>query len=201
VVLVPDWWFAVVLVVAVTCGVAGVAFWPTYTSPMVVFYGIAMCLVFVVPIGVIKAMTRVEVSLAILAEFIGGSLVPGNALAMNYMKAYGYVTCAHALGFSHDLKLAHYVKVRVIAPSLPKRKKKKKRGRTKGRGDTEKREEEEKEKVKKRSRNIQKGKKKKRTRGVKDRGKDCLEDLTANQCLVFCRFHHEPHSVCRWLPR
>ncbi len=68
---------------------AGVMAWPTYTTPGVVFYGIAMCLVFIVPIGVIKAMTGVEVTLAILAEFIGGSLIPGNALAMNYMKAYG----------------------------------------------------------------------------------------------------------------
>lgn len=71
-----------------------------------------MCLVFVVPIGVVKAMTGVEVNLAILAEFIGGSLMPGNALAMNFMKAYGFVTCAHAISFAHDLKLAHYVKVR-----------------------------------------------------------------------------------------
>ncbi len=65
--------------------------WPTYTSPGVVFYGIAMFVVFIFPIGIIKAMTGVEVTLAILAEFIGGSLVPGNALAMNYMKAYGGV--------------------------------------------------------------------------------------------------------------
>ncbi len=86
---VPQWWFALVLVIAIVCGIAGVAFWPTFTSPGVVFYGLALCIIFIVPIGVIKAMTGVEVSLGILAEFIGGSLVPGNQLAMNYMKAYG----------------------------------------------------------------------------------------------------------------
>ncbi len=104
---------------------------------LVVFYGIIMCIIFIVPIGVIKSITGVEVNLGILAEFIGGSIVPGNALAMNYMKAYGYVkmrrrkcyskssreansfvflscsfvTCSHAIWFSNDLKLAHYIKI------------------------------------------------------------------------------------------
>ncbi len=47
--------------------------WPTYTTPGVIFFGIGLTVVFIVPIGVIKAMTGVEVNLAILAEFIGGS--------------------------------------------------------------------------------------------------------------------------------
>lgn len=32
-------------------------------------------------------------------------------LAMNYFKSFGYVTCAHAISFANDLKLAHYIKV------------------------------------------------------------------------------------------
>lgn len=32
-------------------------------------------------------------------------------LAMNYFKAFGYVTTAHAISFANDLKLAHYIKV------------------------------------------------------------------------------------------
>lgn len=46
-----------------------------------------------------------------LAEFIGGAWMPGNALAMNFFKCFGYVTTAHALDFANDLKLAHYVKI------------------------------------------------------------------------------------------
>lgn len=30
---------------------------------------------------------------------------------MNYFKSFGYVTCAHAISFANDLKLAHYIKV------------------------------------------------------------------------------------------
>ncbi|PBP27598.1 UPF0075-domain-containing protein [Diplocarpon rosae] len=108
---VSEWFYFSLLVAAVGVSCAGIAGWETYTSVGVVFYGIALCLVFVVPIGIVAAMTGIEVTLNVLAEFIGGAWVAGNALAMNYFKSYGYVTCAHALRFSNDLKLAHYVKI------------------------------------------------------------------------------------------
>lgn len=109
-------------------GFAGVCGWPTYTTAGVVPYGLLLALVFVVPVGIIKAMTGIEVTLNVLAEFIGGMWVEGNALAMNYFKSFGYdfdssrkcynanclsryVTCAHAIQFASDLKLAHYLKV------------------------------------------------------------------------------------------
>jgi OPT family oligopeptide transporter len=101
----------VCLVCAIAFGISGIAGWDTHTSPGVIFYGLALCLVFVIPVGIIKAMTGIEVTLTVLAEFIGGSFVEGNALAMNYFKSFGYVTCAHAVMFSNDLKLAHYVKI------------------------------------------------------------------------------------------
>jgi hypothetical protein len=44
----------------------------------------------------VKSMTGIEVTLNVLAEFIGGSWASGNALAMNFFKSFGYVTCAYA---------------------------------------------------------------------------------------------------------
>lgn len=108
---VPEWQYLIVLVLAIALGIAGIAGWETYTTPGVVFYGVILCAIGVIPIGIIKAVTGIEVTLNVLAEFIGGSFVAGNALAMNFFKAYGYVTCAQALRFSNDLKLAHYVKI------------------------------------------------------------------------------------------
>lgn len=108
---VPEWWYMICLVLATALGCAAIANWPTYTSVGVVFYGILLCLVFIVPVGIINAVTGIEVPLAVLAEFIGGSWVEGNALAMSFFKVYGYVTCSHALYFSNDLKLAHYLKI------------------------------------------------------------------------------------------
>ncbi|GME27430.1 OPT oligopeptide transporter [Neofusicoccum parvum] len=108
---VSEWWYLAILLAAIGCSIGGIAGWETYTTPGVVFYGLALCLVFVVPVGLIYAITGLEVTLNVIAEFIGGSWVAGNALAMNYFKSFGYVTCAHALRFCNDLKMAHYVKV------------------------------------------------------------------------------------------
>lgn len=108
---VPEWWYLICLLCAIGLGLGAILGWDTQTTPGVVFYGLALCLVFVIPVGIIKSMTGIEVTLNVLAEFIGGSWVDGNALAMNYFKSFGYVTCAHAIWFCNDLKLAHYVKI------------------------------------------------------------------------------------------
>ncbi|KAK0649961.1 OPT oligopeptide transporter [Cercophora newfieldiana] len=108
---VSEWWYLATLLVAAGFGFAGVTAWPTYTTAGVVPYGVLLAIVFVIPIGVIKAMTGVEVTLNVLAEFIGGMWVEGNALAMNFFKSFGYVTCAHAVQFANDLKIAHYIKI------------------------------------------------------------------------------------------
>ncbi|KAI4740640.1 OPT-domain-containing protein [Aureobasidium sp. EXF-12298] len=108
---VPEWWYLICLCISVAFGCAGIAAWPTYTTVGTVFYGLALCLVFIIPIGIIRAITGIQVTLNVLAEFIGGAWVGGNALAMNFFKSFGYVTCAHTIQFLNDLKLAHYTKI------------------------------------------------------------------------------------------
>ncbi|KAL1617046.1 hypothetical protein SLS54_008041 [Diplodia seriata] len=98
---VPEWWYLCLNIFAIVLG----------TTVGVVFFGIALALVFVIPTGIIYATTGLQVEYNYIAEFIGGAWLPGNALAMNFFKCYGYVTTAHALAFSNDLKLAHYVKI------------------------------------------------------------------------------------------
>ena len=78
---VPEWHYAIVLLAAIAFSCAGIAGWETYTTPGVVFYGIILALIFVVPVGLVKSMTGVEVTLNVLAEFIGGSWVAGNAVS------------------------------------------------------------------------------------------------------------------------
>ncbi|KAK8134922.1 hypothetical protein PG984_006934 [Apiospora sp. TS-2023a] len=108
---IPEWWNMLVLSCAIAFGCTAIGAWETFSSPGVVFYGLALCALFIIPIGIIKAMTGVEVTLNVIAEFIGGSWVQGNALAMNYFKSFGYVTVLHAIFFTNDLKIAHYAKL------------------------------------------------------------------------------------------
>lgn len=79
--IVSEWWYLGTLILAAGFGFAGVAGWPTFTTPGVVPYGVALSIIFVIPIGIIKAMTGIEVTLNVLAEFIGGMWVQGNAVS------------------------------------------------------------------------------------------------------------------------
>ncbi|KAM0559792.1 hypothetical protein ACHAPJ_003739 [Fusarium lateritium] len=108
---VPEWWYIILNIVGIAFGVASVAGWPTNTSVGTVFFGLALALIFTIPTGIIYATTGIEVEFNVLAEFIGGAWQPGNALAMNFFKGFGYVTVAHALDFANDLKLGHYLKI------------------------------------------------------------------------------------------
>lgn len=108
---VPEWWYLTVLLLAAGLGMAAVAVWPTGTSPAVVVYGMLLCAIFVIPIGIIYSMTGTQVLLNVLAEFIGGAFSGGNAVSMCFFKTYGYLTCAQALNLAQDLKQGHYVKI------------------------------------------------------------------------------------------
>lgn len=107
----PEWWYSIVLLVAVALGLAGLLAYPTRTSVSSLFFGIAISAVFLVPVGIITAVANVEVTLNVLAEFVGGAAYPGNYLAMLFFKTYGVITCSQAISFASDLKLGHYSKI------------------------------------------------------------------------------------------
>ncbi|KIM32165.1 hypothetical protein M408DRAFT_6492 [Serendipita vermifera MAFF 305830] len=108
---VPEWWFVILLFVAAALGMVALLAYPTHATVGPLFMGLLLAIIFIVPVGVIFSITNIQISLNVLAELIGGFLFPGNALAMNMFKSYGYVTTARALTFSQDLKLGHYTKI------------------------------------------------------------------------------------------
>lgn len=68
-------------------------------------------IVWLIPIGLIQAITNVQLGLNVLTEFVIGYMVPGRPMAMMMFKNYGYVCMSQALYFAQDLKLGHYMKV------------------------------------------------------------------------------------------
>jgi uncharacterized membrane protein YtjA (UPF0391 family) len=104
-------WYLIFTVCAVVLGVLGLTLYPTNASVSAIFFGIALCILFVIPIGIITSITGAQITLNVFAEFIGGLIYPGNALAMNYFKSYGVVSCMNAIQFAQDLKLGHYMKI------------------------------------------------------------------------------------------
>jgi OPT family oligopeptide transporter len=108
---VPEWAYFIVLCVSIGIGAATIAVYPTTASPAAALYGVFLAAIFCVPCGIIKAITNIEVTLNVIAELFGGLWFPGNANAMNFFKAYGYITTMHTLHFAQDLKLAHYTHI------------------------------------------------------------------------------------------
>ncbi|KAL7416350.1 OPT-domain-containing protein [Mrakia frigida] len=108
---VPEWAYLILTVFAVVIGCIALTVYPTNSSVSCIFFGIFLCIILVIPLGIITAITGVQVTLNVFAEFIGGVIYPENALAMNYFKSYGVMTTMNALAFAQDLKLAHYLKI------------------------------------------------------------------------------------------
>jgi OPT family oligopeptide transporter len=67
--------------------------------------------VFTIPIGVIEAMTNIEIGLNVITELIIGYLLPGRSIAMMMFKTWGTSTAYQALTFTLTLKLGHYMKI------------------------------------------------------------------------------------------
>lgn len=51
-----------------------------------VFFAVAMCITLQIPIGIIAAISNIEIGLNVLAEFIGGMVTPGNPLSLMIFK-------------------------------------------------------------------------------------------------------------------
>ena len=107
----PWWWFGLAFL-----GVLGLAFasalaWDTHLSWWAFIIALLISLVFSVPIGMIQAITNIQLGLNVITEFIIGYMQPGKPVAMMLFKTYGYITMTQALAFSQDLKLGHYMKI------------------------------------------------------------------------------------------
>ena len=108
---VPEWVYLIVLCASIGIGAAGIAAYPTNTTPAAALYGVFLATTFCVPCGIVMATANVEIPLNVIAELCGGLWFPGNATAMLYFKCYGLVTTWHTLHFAQDLKLAHYIHI------------------------------------------------------------------------------------------
>lgn len=94
---------------AISFGV--VAGWPTGFPAWAYIICMLIPVIWLIPIGLVQAITNVQLGLNVLTEFIIGYMIPGRPLAMMMFKNYGYVCMGQALYFAQDLKLGHYMKV------------------------------------------------------------------------------------------
>ncbi|KAK0717183.1 OPT oligopeptide transporter protein-domain-containing protein [Lasiosphaeria miniovina] len=106
-----DWWYIVLFGVMIALSLVVVCAWDTEFPWWAYIICMLIPLVWTIPIGIVQAITNIQLGLNVLTEFIVGYMLPGRPLAMMMFKNYGYLCMSQALYFTQDLKLGHYMKV------------------------------------------------------------------------------------------
>ena len=107
---VPDWWYAILFVLTLALSMVTCVVWD-YMPWWALILALAIALVFVLPVGIVQAVTNQQPGLNIVTEYAIGYLLPGHAIANVTFKTYGYIVNVQALNFVSDLKLGHYMKI------------------------------------------------------------------------------------------
>ena len=109
---VPDWWFLLILVVAVVVACVFLTIYPLDTPVWLVFLMIGVNLVFAVPLSFLSATTGTNLGLGSLIQVLTGYLLPGNPNAFLFAQTLGsWALAGYADNYVQDAKLSHYVKI------------------------------------------------------------------------------------------
>ncbi|KAG8737925.1 hypothetical protein FRC10_007530 [Ceratobasidium sp. 414] len=106
---VPQWWYVALGLIAFVLGIVTIEVWDTKLPVWAYLISLMIALVYLVPVGMIQAITNQQVGLNVITELIIGYMLPGRPVAMMIFKTFGYITMTQALAFVSDLKLGHYM--------------------------------------------------------------------------------------------
>ncbi|KAJ7243035.1 small oligopeptide transporter, partial [Mycena rebaudengoi] len=104
---VPDWYYGCIFVVTFVFACC----WDTGMTIWALLLALCIGLLYVIPIGMIQAITNRQIGLNVITELLVGFILPGRPVAMMMFKTYGYITMSQAIQFTADFKLGHYMKI------------------------------------------------------------------------------------------
>ncbi|KAF5524926.1 Sexual differentiation process protein isp4 [Colletotrichum aenigma] len=107
----PEWWYAVLLVIAVGLGLATAEGWDSQLPWWAFFVANFLATAFVVPTCTILAISNLPLALNVLSPFLAGFMIPGKPIGVMIFKVYSTITLGQAQTYSGDLKMAHYMKI------------------------------------------------------------------------------------------
>ena len=111
---VPEWMFLAFLGVMIFVQIA-VSLWTPFAMPVwSVFLCIGMVLFFLLPIGIIYAVTGIALGINVMSEFLIGLLIPGQTVAVMAFKSLGFNSLYQAITLLSDLKIGHYLKINPV---------------------------------------------------------------------------------------
>ncbi|KAI9322283.1 OPT family small oligopeptide transporter [Dichotomocladium elegans] len=108
---VPQLWYMAIFFISFGVSFAVLYCWPMQLPWWGMFLAVAIAGFFVLPIGIVCALTNQLPGLNIITEFIIGFALPGKPIANVTFKTYGYISSYQCIIFVQDLKLGHYLKI------------------------------------------------------------------------------------------
>lgn len=108
---VPEWAFTIVLLISIVLAILCVKIYPAETPVWGIFFAIGINFVFLIPLTIVYSTTGFSFGLNVLVELIVGYAIPGNGLALNFIKALGYNIDGQAQNYITDQKMAHYLRI------------------------------------------------------------------------------------------
>ncbi|KAJ3015814.1 UNVERIFIED_CONTAM: hypothetical protein HDU68_012562 [Siphonaria sp. JEL0065] len=108
---VPDWVYFTFLGVNCFGGIA-VSLWTPFSMPWWgIFFNIFLCVIFILPFGIVPAISGFYLYLNVLTEFVIGLMIPGQTVAVMAFKSWGTNSMVQALTLTSDLKLGQYLHI------------------------------------------------------------------------------------------
>ncbi|GAA5988414.1 hypothetical protein JCM10908_003555 [Rhodotorula pacifica] len=108
---VPEWWYCLLLAIALTLGVITVKCWDTEMPVWALFLSIAIAAIYFVPAGYVMAATGNPLTMNVLVEIVAGYALPGLPRVNMLFKVYAVAALGLGLYFTQDLKLGLYAKI------------------------------------------------------------------------------------------
>ena len=84
---------------------------PLQTPIWALVLAMVIATVFLVPVGIITAVSNTTIGLNVLTEFVAGLLMPGKPIGNVTFKCFGYIAMSQALNLTSDLKLGWYTSI------------------------------------------------------------------------------------------
>ena len=108
---VPRWWFLTLGIVSLVMCIIGIKVCDTNLPVWAFFLALVFAVVFVLPFGILQAITNQYFSPVVLAEMVFGYALPGRPLALMIFKIVAGNTGSQAIMYSGDQKFGHYMKI------------------------------------------------------------------------------------------
>ncbi|ORY37108.1 OPT superfamily oligopeptide transporter [Rhizoclosmatium globosum] len=108
---VPDWAYLAFLGFTTVAALLVSIFTPFNMPWWGIFFNLFLCAIFILPFGIVPAISGFGLYLNVLTEFVIGLMIPGQTVAVMAFKSWGTNNLIQALTLTQDLKLGQYLHI------------------------------------------------------------------------------------------